>query len=37
LERKGAIARAFTVWEVSKRGWKSDTVVTPKMQRILET
>ena len=29
--------RAFTVWEVSKRGWKSGTVVTPKMLRILET
>lgn len=36
LERKAAIARAFAVWEVGKRGWKSQTVMTPKMRRILD-
>lgn len=36
LERKAAIARAFAAWELSKYGWKSRTVMTSKMRRILE-
>lgn len=36
LERKAVIARQFETWELSKFGWKSQAVMTPKMQSILE-
>jgi hypothetical protein len=36
LERKAAIAHEFIAWEPAKRGWKSQAVMTPKMQHILE-
>ncbi|HEY6542391.1 MAG TPA: hypothetical protein VIZ18_15715 [Ktedonobacteraceae bacterium] len=36
LERKALIARQFASWELSKFGWKSHAVTTPKMRRILD-
>ncbi len=36
LERKAAIARQFETWELSKFGWKSRAIMTPRMRSILE-
>jgi hypothetical protein len=36
LERKAVIARQFETWELSKFGWKSQAIMTPKMRAILE-
>jgi hypothetical protein len=35
LERKAKVAHEFETWELSKFGWKSQAVMTPKMQAIL--
>ena len=35
LERKAKVAHEFASWEPSKFGWKSQAVMTPKMQAIL--
>jgi hypothetical protein len=35
LERKAALAQEFGKWELSKFGWKSQTVMTPRMRQIL--
>lgn len=35
LERKALIAREFDRWELSKFGWKSHQVMTPRMREIL--
>jgi len=35
LERKAKSAHEFATWELSKFGWKSQAVMTPKMQAIL--
>ena len=36
LERKGKLAQEFATWELSKFGWKSQAVMTPRMRAILE-
>ncbi len=36
LERKAVSAREFAAWEPSKYGWKSQAVLTPRMQQVLE-
>jgi len=35
LARKAVVAHEFETWELSKFGWKSQVVMTPKMQAIL--
>ena len=35
LERKAIIAREFKSWDLSKYGWKSQAIMTPRMQEIL--
>lgn len=35
LERKATLAQEFGKWELSKFGWKSQAVMTPRMQQIL--
>jgi hypothetical protein len=36
LERKAVVAHEFANWEISKFGWKSQAVMTAKMQAILQ-
>jgi hypothetical protein len=36
LEHKAKIARGFASWELSKFGWTSKAIMTPKMSQILE-
>ena len=35
LERKALLAREFDGWKLSKFGWRSDAVMTPRMREIL--
>ena len=37
LERKGMLAHAFGMWELSKFGWMSQAVMTSRMREILES